>query len=80
MNKIDRSLSFERGEGLLPVFAASLFSPSTGKKKQNGRERTYLVDPASSYMLVSKIKPCKCQYKLYNGETANCSLTQLLFI
>ena len=23
---------------------------------------TYLVDPASSYMLVSKIKPCTCKY------------------
>ena len=22
----------------------------------------YLVDPASSHMLVSKIKPCMCQY------------------
>ena len=25
-------------------------------------ERYYLVDPASSYMLVSKTKPCKCKY------------------
>ena len=24
----------------------------------------YLVDPASSYMLVSKIKPCTCKYTL----------------
>ena len=24
---------------------------------------SYLVDPASSHMLVSKIKPCICQYK-----------------
>ena len=23
----------------------------------------YLVDPASSHMLVSKIKPCMCKYK-----------------
>ena len=23
----------------------------------------YLVDPASSHMLVSKIKPCTCKYK-----------------
>jgi len=23
----------------------------------------YLVDPASSHMLVSEIKPCMCQYK-----------------
>ena len=26
------------------------------------RESIYLVDPASSHMLVSKIKPCKCQH------------------
>ena len=24
---------------------------------------SYLVDPASSHMLVSKIKPCMCEYK-----------------
>ena len=24
---------------------------------------SYLVDPASSHMLVSKIKPCMCKYK-----------------
>ena len=27
------------------------------------RECNYLVDPASSHMLVSKIKPCMCQYR-----------------
>ena len=36
-----------------------------------------LVDPASSHMLVSKIKPCMSQYKLLSGETANGSLKQL---
>ena len=36
-----------------------------------------LVDPASSHMLVSKIKPCMSQYKSLNGETANGSLKQL---
>ena len=39
--------------------------------------RTNLVDPASSHMLVSKIKPCMSQYKLLHGETANGSLKQL---
>ena len=39
-----------------------------------------LVDPASSHMLVSKIKPCMSQYKLLHGETANGSLKQLSFI
>lgn len=28
-----------------------------------GKE-SYLVDPASSHMLVSKIKPCMCEYEL----------------
>ena len=41
---------------------------------------TNLVDPASSHMLVSKIKPCMSQYKLLYGETANGSLKQLSFI
>ena len=39
--------------------------------------RRNLVDPASSHMLVSKIKPCMSQYKLLYGETANGSLEQL---
>ena len=41
---------------------------------------SYLVDPASSHMLVSKIKPCKCKYELEYSETANGSLNQLSFI
>ena len=45
-----------------------------------GFERRNLVDPASSHMLVSKIKPCMSQYKLLYGETANGSLKQLQFI
>ena len=40
----------------------------------------YLVDPASSHMLVSKIKPCTFQYEPYNGEIANSSLQQPLFL
>ena len=37
----------------------------------------YLVDPASSHMLVSKIKPCMSQYKSLYHTTANGSLKQL---
>ena len=38
-----------------------------------------LVDPASSHMLVSKIKPCMSKYKLcLHGETADGSLNQSL--
>ena len=36
----------------------------------------YLVDPASSHMLVSKIKPCMSKHKPINGEAANGSLQQ----
>ena len=40
----------------------------------------YLVDSASSHMLVSKIKPCMSKYKQVYCETANGSLNQLSFI
>ena len=36
-----------------------------------------LVDPASSHMLVLKIKPCMSKYKPCYDETANGSLKQL---
>jgi hypothetical protein len=38
---------------------------------------TNLVDPASSHMLVLKIKPCMSKYKHLYCETANGSLNQL---
>ena len=41
---------------------------------------SYLVDPASSHMLVSKIKPCMSKYTTLHSETANGSLNQLWFI
>ena len=41
---------------------------------------SYLVDSASSHMLVSKIKPCMSKYKQLYSETANGSLYQLSFI
>jgi hypothetical protein len=43
-------------------------------------KHSYLVDPASSHMLVSKIKPCMSKYKHLYCETANGSLNQLSFI
>ena len=39
-----------------------------------------LVDPASSHMLVSKIKPCMSKFTLSHGETANGSLNQSRFL
>ena len=38
---------------------------------------SYLVDPASSHMLVSKIKPCMSKFKRLYCETADGSLYQL---
>jgi hypothetical protein len=40
---------------------------------------SYLVDSASSHMLVSKIKPCMSKYKQLYRETANGSLYKLSF-
>ncbi len=34
-------------------------------KREVGIHGSYLVDPASSHMLVSKIKPCMSKYKYY---------------
>jgi len=39
-------------------------------------QRSYLVDPASSHKLVSKIKPCMSKHKLLHSEAANGSLGQ----
>ena len=35
-----------------------------GRSERSVGQRSYLVDPASSHMLVSKIKPCMCKYEL----------------
>ena len=48
-----------------------------GVERMRVREERNLVDPASSHMLVSKIKPCMSQYKFIHGETAKGSLKQL---
>ena len=39
------------------------FSRKVNRQSDPGRKASYLVDPASSYMLVSKIKPCMSKYK-----------------
>ena len=63
----------------LPRHLGLSVDTDTGKnvKKVAG---TYLVDPASSHMLVSKIKPCMSKYILLHSETANGSLNQLWFL
>jgi hypothetical protein len=41
---------------------------SAQKKAGDSRNGRYLVDPASSYMLVSKIKPCRSKYRPYTAK------------
>ena len=63
--------------------AASQRPPTTGghaRPRPAGANGSYLVDSASSHMLVSKIKPCMSKYKQTHGETANGSLNKLSFI
>jgi hypothetical protein len=64
--------------GRLPV------TKSLPPRRRGGRPTpaydSYLVDSASSHMLVSKIKPCMSKYKQLYRETANGSLNQLSFI
>ena len=60
--------TFERARASASVFFSSSF------------HKSYLVDPASSHMLVSKIKPCMSKYKQLYSETANGSLYKLSFI
>ena len=39
-------------------------APGGARAARGVSEECYLVDPASSHMLVSKIKPCMCKYEL----------------
>ena len=57
-----------------------LFCPENGQLAVPTAHDSYLVDSASSHMLVSKIKPCMSKYKQLYSETANGSLNQLSFI
>jgi hypothetical protein len=61
----------------LPLGGASLACPP---RRRASVQDSYLVDSASSHMLVSKIKPCMSKYKQLYRETANGSLNQLSFI
>lgn len=63
-----------------PGGSATPFGIATGAVRGVYELRNYLVDPASSHMLVSKIKPCMPMYTLLQSETANGSLNQLWFL
>ena len=53
------------GACLLPGSRVCVTGPSLdgGRDSRATRLDSYLVDPASSHMLVSKIKPCMSKYK-----------------
>jgi len=50
-------------ERLFLVFFFFFFSSEEEEKRNRKKSDSYLVDPASSHMLVSKIKPCMSKYK-----------------
>ncbi|KAF1980617.1 hypothetical protein K402DRAFT_344051 [Aulographum hederae CBS 113979] len=72
------------GRPLEAPLPSNYSDPFTGVRPERSGARaaedSYLVDSASSHMLVSKIKPCMSKYKQLYGETANGSLNQLSFI
>ncbi len=67
------------GTGPFP-HAGPALNPGAWSAGRGSGHGSYLVDPASSHMLVSKIKPCMSKYKQLYSETANGSLNQLSFI
>ena len=78
---VDSSFFFESQAIALPFVWRSLiaFFPYDGNRSRAALffSTSYLVDPASSHMLVSKIKPCMSKYKRVYCETAKGSLNQL---
>jgi hypothetical protein len=69
--------------GLPTISPRGALGRSRGRRRRRKalrRDDSYLVDSASSHMLVSKIKPCMSKYKQLYSETANGSLNQLSFI
>ena len=75
---VERFLATAGGRRKKSLDPLLLIAPGTSTLLSSDPVR-YLVDPASSHMLVSKIKPCMSKYKLLYGETADGSLKQLGF-
>lgn len=65
---------------ILEVHCISLENHDNVSRRMDVENVNNLVDPASSHMLVSEIKPCMSKYIPLNGETANGSLNQLWFL
>jgi hypothetical protein len=52
-----------KSDNELCITKASVRRTRVDDGRESGSESSYLVDPASSHMLVSKIKPCMSKYK-----------------
>ena len=78
----DNCETYARTQSNIPHTHANLVLVRSSSEGANRRYTisSYLVDPASSHMLVLKIKPCMSKYKHLYRETANGSLKQLWFI
>ena len=59
--QVDIGRHQRRATGRLPKLAAELHIERAMRRETH----RYLVDPASSHMLVSKIKPCMSKYMPY---------------
>ena len=53
---------------MLPLFAWEDVRVSCLDKSPRQYDTVNLVDPASSHMLVSKIKPCMSKYKFFTAK------------
>jgi hypothetical protein len=52
------------GQVVNVLWKEEIFIVKTSDQKEQVLQGSYLVDPASSHMLVSKIKPCMSKYNL----------------
>ena len=60
--------SDERDPYKVSIFCYFLSKPLRAQPFRGLLRCSNLVDPASSHMLVSKIKPCMCKYKYYTAK------------
>ena len=58
-----RWIFYTESDDELRITKASARHTRVDDGRESGSESSYLVDPASSHMLVSKIKPCMSKYK-----------------
>ena len=69
-------VSFGTNGDFMSINSVNVSYPALGFGSKSGFTTRNLVDPASSHMLVSKIKPCMFTIKSLHDESANGSLKQ----